>query len=178
LENISQNDVFSWDIMCAQYGAKIKAIRKDVLDKINQQMTDNYRWIAKNDDMCSISYKGDIVDENEYMARLVKNFERDRLLGYTGFGVHRDDYEFVFNNKAADGTASRGEMRSIILALKFIEARILEEETGDRPVVLLDDIFSELDEMRQKHLVENFKDYQMIITSTNVPSNMVVSKSL
>ena len=69
-------------------------------------------------------------------------------------------------------------MRSIILALKFIEAKILEEETGDRPVVLLDDIFSELDDARQKHLVQNFKDYQMIITSTNVPAEMTVSKNL
>ena len=55
---------------------------------------------------------------------------------------------------------------------------ILEEETGDRPVVLLDDIFSELDETRQKHLVQNFKDYQMIVTSTNVPAEMTVNKSL
>ena len=78
----------------------------------------------------------------------------------------------VFNDKKADGSASRGEIRSIILALKFIEARILEQEVQKRPVVLLDDMFSELDEMRQQHLVENFKDYQMIITSTTVPRDM------
>ena len=177
-ENITRDDLFSWDILCAQYGAQIKAIRKQIIEKINEQMTDNYRWIAKNEDKCEISYVGEILDENAYMAQLAKNYERDLTLGYTSFGVHRDDYKFIFNGSDADGSASRGEMRSIILALKFIEARILEEETGDRPVVLLDDIFSELDEMRQKHLVQNFKDYQMIITSTNVPAEMVVSKSL
>jgi DNA replication and repair protein RecF len=69
-------------------------------------------------------------------------------------------------------------MRCIILALKFIESRILEKETGKMPVVLLDDIFSELDEMRQKHLISNFKKYQMIITSTTVPVEMRVDKEL
>ncbi len=177
-ETISKDDLFSWDILCAQYGSQIKATRKRILDKINERMTDNYRWIAKNNDSCSIKYAGDIVDENEYLARLAKNYEKDKVFGYTSFGAHRDDYEFIFNNASADGSASRGEMRSIILALKFIEAKILEEETGDRPVVLLDDIFSELDDARQKHLVQNFKDYQMIITSTNVPAEMTVSKNL
>ena len=178
METVNRDDMFSWDILCAQYGAKIKAVRREIIEKINEQMTDNYRWIAKNEDSCSIEYIGEDVNENEYMEKLAQHYERDRALGYTSFGVHRDDYRFIFNNSPADGSASRGEMRSIILALKFIEAKILEEETGDRPVVLLDDIFSELDEMRQKHLVENFKDYQMIITSTNVPANIVVSKNL
>jgi len=178
VEGMQRDDLFSWDILCAQYGAQIKAIRLEILDKINERMTDNYRWIAKNEDSCQIAYVGEKVDENAYMARLAANFDRDVALGYTSFGVHRDDYEFIFNGSPADGSASRGEMRSIILALKFIEAGILEEETGDRPVVLLDDIFSELDEMRQKHLVQNFKDYQMIVTSTNVPAEMTVNKSL
>jgi DNA replication and repair protein RecF len=69
-------------------------------------------------------------------------------------------------------------MRCIILALKFIESKILEEETGKKPVVLLDDIFSELDEARQKHLINNFKNYQMIITSTAVPEEMKIDKKL
>jgi DNA replication and repair protein RecF len=118
------------------------------------------------------------VDENKYLAILNENFERDRVLGYTTFGAHRDDYCFNFNGVTANGSASRGEMRSIILALKFIEADILEQETGKAPVILLDDIFSELDEERQKHLVHNFKDYQMIITSTNVPADMTVNLNL
>jgi DNA replication and repair protein RecF len=82
--------------------------------------------------------------------------------------VHRDNYEFVFNKTEADGSASRGEVRSIILAMKFIEAQLIYEKTGKKPIVLLDDVFSELDEMRQKALTRNFKDNQVIITSTDV----------
>lgn len=177
-EELSKDDLFSWDVLCSQYGAELRQIRNEIIDKINEKMTDNYREIAKNDDKCSIRYTGENIDENKYLSELTKNYERDRVLGYTTFGVHRDDYKFCFNNKNADGSASRGEMRSIILALKFIEAEILESETGKQPVVLLDDIFSELDEMRQKHLVKNFRNYQMIITSTNIPSNMTANMNL
>ena len=177
-EIINKDDLFSWDVMCANYGAKLSAWRIKNLEKINNRMTDIYRNIANNKDNCSIHYLGNKLDENEYLRKLEQNFEKDKILGYTSFGVHRDDYEFIFNDKKADGSASRGENRSMILALKFIEAQILEEELRKKPVVLLDDIFSELDEMRQRHLINNFKNYQMIITSTTVPSEMRVDKIL
>jgi DNA replication and repair protein RecF len=177
-DDISRDDLFSWNIICANYGAEIIHRRVDNLNKINLKMTPIYQNIANNKDTCDIKYLGLNCDENEYLQKLEQNFERDRYLGYTSFGIHRDDYEFTFNNKKADGSASRGENRSMILALKFIEAQILEQEIGKPPVVLLDDIFSELDEMRQKHLISNFKDYQMIITSTTVPSDMRVNIEL
>ncbi len=177
-EVVNRDDLFSWNVMCANYGAELMRFRMQNLEKINNKMTEIYRNIAKNEDSCLIKYLGVDVDENAYLQNLDKNYERDKILGYTTFGVHRDDYEFVFNDKKADGSASRGENRSMILALKFIEARILEQEVGKEPVVLLDDIFSELDEMRQKHLIDNFKDYQMIITSTAVPSEVRVDKKL
>ena len=177
-ENISRDDLFSWNVMCANYGAKVIQWRVQNLAKINERMTEVYQNIAKNNDKCGIKYLGTECDENEYLRKLEQNFERDHILGYSSFGVHRDDYEFVFNEQKADGSASRGENRSMILALKFIEARILEQEVGKPPVVLLDDIFSELDETRQKHLISNFKDYQMIITSTTVPSDMRVNAEL
>jgi DNA replication and repair protein RecF len=177
-EEINVDDLFSWNVMCANYGVEIINARQKYLEKINESLTDTYRNIAKNSDKCSLRYLGEICDENKYLAILEQNYERDKLFGYTSFGIHRDDFEFVFNDKKADGSASRGEIRSMILALKFIEARILEKETGYAPVVLLDDIFSELDNARQKHLVENFKDYQMIITSTAAPADLDISKIL
>ena len=177
-EIINRDDLFSWNVMCANYGTELIRQRVWNLEKINSRMTDIYRNIANNNDNCSIRYLGTEVDENEYLKNLENSFNKDSVLGYTSFGVHRDDYEFVFNGKRADGSASRGENRSMILALKFIEARILEQEIGKKPVVLLDDIFSELDETRQKHLINNFKDYQMIITSTAVPQKMHIDKEL
>ena len=167
-EGVSRDVLFSWNVLLAHYGAEILQRRLNGLEKINALLTDNYRGIAKNEDVCGLDYLGEKeLSENRYMEILERNFERDALLGYTSFGVHRDDFEFVFNGEKADGSASRGEIRSIVLALKFIEAEVLEKELAKKPVVLLDDIFSELDDMRQQHLIENFKDYQMIVTSTN-----------
>jgi DNA replication and repair protein RecF len=105
------------------------------------------------------------VDENNYLKNLENNFERDKILGYTTFGIHRDDYIFRFNNSLANGSASRGETRSIVLALKFIEANLILKKTGHQPIILLDDVFSELDETRRRALVKNFKNHQVIITS-------------
>lgn len=177
-EELGKDDLFSWNVMCAHYGAEVLHRRVENLKKINTSFTDVYREIAKNEDVCELVYQGDLVDEDKYLSILDANFQRDRILGHSSFGPHRDDYDFVFNETKADGSASRGEIRSMVLALKFIEAKILEQELGKKPVVLLDDIFSELDEMRQKHLIDNFKDYQMIITSTAVPSEMAANKEL
>ena len=107
-------------------------------------------------------YQSEVTDftENQYLGQLEDNFKKDQILGHTSFGVHRDDYLFRFNDQLANGSASRGETRSIILALKFIEATL-----GQKPLILLDDVFSELDSTRRQCLVNNFKHHQVILTS-------------
>lgn len=177
-EIATADNVFSWNVMLAKYGVELILRRRAVVERVNAEMTSVYREIAKNDDSCSLLYQQKDLDEGQYLTVLVENLEKDQYLGYTSFGVHRDDYLFWFNNSLADGSASRGEIRSMMLALKFIEAKMVTEETGKAPVVLLDDIFSELDEKRQRHLIENFKDYQMIVTSTAIPGEMRVDKRL
>ena len=162
--------IFSWNLLLAKYGIEIRKKREKMISEINARLTDVYRSIAENTDEVFLEYKlqGDEVSEEEYFKRLESELNRDLILGHTGFGVHRDSYEFMFNNSDADGSASRGEVRSIILALKFIEAEMIYEKVGKRPVVLLDDVFSELDETRQKALTRNFKENQVIITSVEV----------
>lgn len=161
-------EIFSWNVMLAKYGAEITGFRKKKVLEINGEISEIYQGIADNKDEIEFKYETQVDGgENGILRSLEQSFEKDRILGHTSFGVHRDDYQFIFNNKNADGTASRGEIRSIILALKFIEAKMLAEEKAKRPVILLDDVFSELDEKRQKCLVRNFKDNQVIITSVN-----------
>lgn len=164
-ENVSQNELFSWDIMLGSYGAKIMKYRSDYMAKINQKFTKVYQSIANNQDQIKINYYSMVESESEFLERLNQNFQIDIATGYTGFGVHRDDFIFDFNDTPADGSASRGEVRSSILALKFIEADLITEILGYRPVILLDDVFSELDKSRQNCLVNNFQDNQVIITS-------------
>ena len=146
---------------------QIKEERKKNINKINELINDYYNSIAENNDKVKINYTYNDIDESEYLRCLENDFEKDKITGYTNFGIHKDNYIFNFNQVDASGVASRGEIRSIILALKFIEARLLFEESKQKPLILLDDVFSELDNKRQKCLVQNFKDHQVILTSVN-----------
>lgn len=168
-EVLAREELFSWNVMLAKYGCEVRKWRVKMLKLINGRLTEVYRTIADNEDVVEVRYgmMGGEVSESGYLAKLEGDFERDRVLGHTGFGIHRDGYDFWFNGEMADGSASRGEVRSMILALKFIEADLIFERTGRRPLVLLDDVFSELDETRQRCLVRNFKENQVVITSVD-----------
>lgn len=166
-DHITNEAIFSWNILLAKYGIDLFTYRQKFIQEINSHLTTIYRSIAENSDNIEIIYKTDVMaaDDNKYLQILEQNFQKDIYLGHTSFGIHRDDYIFKFNGKPADGSASRGESRSIILALKFIEADLIYQKLAKKPIILLDDVFSELDESRRKCLVKNFKDNQVIITS-------------
>lgn len=162
---LREEELFSWNILLAKYGSWLIKRRKEEIDNINKKITEVYRSIAKNKDTVELKYTGGDFDESEYLKQLEKSFEKDRIMKWTTFGIQRDDFVFYFNGVEAEGSASRGEVRSIILALKFIEAEMIFERLDKKPLILLDDVFSELDEARQKSLMKNFKDNQIILTS-------------
>lgn len=161
-EFLRAEDVFSWNVLLAKYGDELRKSRSELVAKLNERLTEVYRSIAENGDEVGLSYD---YEYGDYLAVLEAGYERDRAIGHTSYGAHRDNYEFWFNGVGADGSASRGEVRSMVIALKFIEAEMVLGRLGRRPVVLLDDVFSELDAVRQKCLVRNFKDHQVILTS-------------
>lgn len=166
-DHFNDASLFSWNLLLAKYGTLIKNFRTEYTDLINKELSPTYYSIAENDDIINLIYQTEIIaaSESAYLAELERNTEKDHYLGHTSFGVHRDNFEFIFNNKPADGSASRGETRSIILALKFVESNIIYTKLHVKPIILLDDVFSELDQTRRKALINNFKDHQVIITS-------------
>lgn len=165
-EGVKAEELFSWNVLLAKYGSEILRKRKKWIAKVNEDFSEVYNSIAKTGDRVELKVKTlSESDESEYLRRLEKEFERDKMNGNTGFGIHKDNYVFYFNEVEAEGSASRGEVRSIVLALKFIEAQLVVAELGKKPMILLDDVFSELDKGRQACLVENFRKYQIILTS-------------
>ena len=166
-DNVSKDELFPWNLMLAEYGAEIISKRQDFLELLNSKIEEVYFEISGVKDEIEIDYLGEKVSKNEILAILSENIERDKILGYTNFGPHKHDIQFIFNKKPAQNVASRGENRSLVLALQFIETDILSDLTSKRPIVLLDDVFSELDDDRQKLLTKHFSKYQTIITSTN-----------
>ena len=166
-EYLDKTALFPWDLLLADLGSEIIKYRIEYTDEINKSLNKTYYSIAENKDTILLQYSTNIpnITKDIYLKQLNKNQDRDCILGYTTFGIQRDTFEFIFNQKPADGSASRGETRSIILALKFVEASIIEEKLNKKPIILLDDVFSELDDTRRRCLINNFKNHQVIITS-------------
>jgi DNA replication and repair protein RecF len=164
---IHDDQLFAWNVALAEHGAYIIEQRIAFIEQLNQNLAQLYQDIAGTHDEVSIHYSHTFVGDikQKLLNELHAHLERDRYLGSTSVGPHRHDVIFEINNSPALSTASRGEARTIVLALKFLEVDIIEQLTGKTPIVLLDDVFSELDASRQKLLTSHLKGHQIIITS-------------
>lgn len=165
----SHDDLFAWNVSLSKYGAYIISKRMAFVDEIQKKLGETYQNISHTNDTVSIDYshpyKGSI--EQKLLSELEKHTDKDKLLGFTSTGPHRHDVLFNFNSSPATDVASRGEIRTIILALKFIEVAIIETIAGKQPLILLDDVFSELDKTRQSALIHQFTAHQTVIASVN-----------
>jgi DNA replication and repair protein RecF len=169
LKSAYSNDdqLFAWNIALAEHGAYIIEQRIAFIEQINQNLTTVYQDIAGTHDEVTIHYSHTFVGDikQKLLNELHAHLDRDRYLGSTSVGPHRHDVIFEINTSPALSVASRGEARTIVLALKFLEVDIIEQLTGKTPIILLDDVFSELDATRQKLLTSQLKGHQIIITS-------------
>jgi len=163
----SDEQLFAWNIALAEHGAYLIEQRIAFIEQLNQNLAGLYQDIAGTRDDVSIHYSHTFVGDikQKLLNELHAHLERDRYLGSTSVGPHRHDVIFEINHSPALSIASRGEVRTIVLALKFLEVEITEQLTGKTPIILLDDVFSELDATRQKLLTSQLKGHQIIITS-------------
>ncbi|MBC7943444.1 DNA replication and repair protein RecF [Candidatus Saccharibacteria bacterium] len=169
----NHDELFVWNIALSEYGSYIIEQRTIFIEQINSKLNDAYNDIAKSNDFISVHYShtsiGDI--KQKLLSELHHHSEKDRLTGSTSVGPHRHDVIFKFNDTPALSIASRGEVRTIVLALKFLEVGIIEQITNIKPIILLDDVFSELDINRQNTLSDTIRSHQIIITSTQLLSD-------
>jgi len=166
---INIHSIFAWNVQLSEMGGKIYRDRQELVGIINKQITDIYRTISKNKETIELKYLSNF-DVNNYETKLLKaleDFSQDQLRGHTLHGPHRDDIKVYINSSEFGTVASRGETRTTILALKLIEAKIIEDLIEKKPILLLDDVFGELDQQRRKLLTAKIKDYQSFITTTD-----------
>ena len=167
--NTVSDEMFVWDIALSEYGSYIIEKRIAYIEQINSKLNEVYNSVAKSNDNVSVHYShtyiGDI--KQKLLNDLHSHSKRDILLGFTSTGPHRHDVIFRFNDSAALDVASRGEVRTIVLAIKYIEMEIIEQITNIKPIILLDDVFSELDELRSKAIYKHLQSYQTVITTTD-----------
>lgn len=170
----SRDELFVWDIALSEYGAYIIEKRIAFIERINGKLNDLYNSIAKSSDSISVHYSNTYIGDikQKLLNDLSNHIEKDSIIGFTSTGPHRHDVIFKFNNLPALDVASRGEVRTIVLAIKFIEVDIINQITGIDPIILLDDVFSELDDERQHRLLS--ANNQTVITSTKLPDNITI----
>lgn len=164
---IADDELFTWNIAIAEHGAYIIEQRIAFIEQINANLAALYQDISGSHDDIAIRYSHTLIGDTKQklLNELHAAAGRDSYSGNTSVGPHRHDVLFSINTSPALSTASRGEVRTIVLTLKFLEVDIIKKLTGKTPIILLDDVFSELDATRQKLLTRQLKGHQIIITS-------------
>jgi DNA replication and repair protein RecF len=165
-----KSQLFAWNIRLSELGSKIVEARAKLIDDINKNISKTYSEIAQHKSTVKLNYETPFPVElyaSRLLARLEQNTTVDYERGFTAHGPHREDIAFHLNKKLILESASRGEVRSLLLALKIFDLYLIEKARGQKPIFLLDDVFSELDGARRHALVDYLKDYQTIITTTD-----------
>ena len=176
------DELIGWDIQLCRFGGSIRHQRMQGLIQLEPDLIRFYRRFSTGREEAGVTYRGQAVAAGEAQlpsaramaeeltAELVENRDRERHAGHTLCGPHRDALVFTLDGVEADTYGSQGQLKSILVAWKMAELRFLEGRTGQRPVLLLDDVFSELDEVRSAELVGLVEDFdQVLLTSPRIP---------
>jgi DNA replication and repair protein RecF len=162
-----REEIDIWNETLAENGQKIIEKRKELANFINERINSYYEELAGEAKELTFDYRPELWGES-LLESLRNAQDRDIYEKVTTVGPHRDNWVILTNEGEAANFASRGEYRTIILALKLCEKDWFLEKEKDSPVILLDDVFSELDESRRKYLVNAFNGCQIIMTTTDL----------
>lgn len=156
-----------WDNQLIEYGRKIIHSRRKFVNQLNEIVTKIHSSISGGKEEMILTYEPSIREEI-FEEELNKVQEKDLKLGQTTTGPHRDDLSFTIHGVDIRRFGSQGQQRTSALSLKLAEIELVKEIIKDTPVLLLDDVLSELDSSRQNYLLNNIQDIQTIITCTGL----------
>ena len=159
-----------WDEQLASFAEKIYEYRKMYIQKLQEKMEKIHPNLTNGKEKIIIKYKTGFTNKEEFLKKIKYNLQNDLWKGYTHEGTHRDDFEISINDKTLNLYGSQGQHRTAILSLKIAELDIIKEEIGELPILLLDDVTSELDLERVNSIFNIVKDYQVFITCTDINS--------
>ena len=155
------DEIEFWTHQLLEHGLYIQEKRKTAIEKLEVELQKTGAKLNPQKPELKLNYKKSLLSK----TRLDETIQREIAAKTTLIGPHRDDFEILFTGKNIGEFGSRGEQRSIILALKLAEIDFIEHENGERPVLLLDDVFSELDDNHRKAVVDVIESQQTIVTS-------------
>jgi DNA replication and repair protein RecF len=164
-----------WDKECAQRSAVITVARLELMETLNLSFAQEMEALGETWPDVRLQYdrkgtaKARAEMEEEYRELLRLNRDRDVLLQSTGTGPHREDWQVYREGRPLPSFASRGQERTAVLAMLQLQVSYLELRKGQKPIILLDDVFSELDDDHQAAVLKGFQGRQVLMTSTRVP---------
>lgn len=156
-----------WDFQLYEYGQKIIEMREAFVERLNQIIFNIHHSLSGGKENLKIVYLKNCEKEN-LLEQLKINREKDLKLKTTTVGPHRDDLGFYFDGMDVRKFGSQGQQRCAALSLKLSEIELVKSTTGDTPILLLDDVLSELDKNRQNYLLNHIHDIQAMITCTGL----------
>lgn len=166
-----EDRLFAWDVSFAELADSIEQRRRKIIAIINVSLSEVYGAIAKKPHTAELYYDGMQQHDKQNIIKSLHYHRRaDVARGHSTIGPHRSDFTALLNGKPTGITASRGEQRSLVLAMKYIEAVELKRIYGTSPILLLDDVMSELDSQRRQSLIKDFDSMQTIVTTTSADS--------
>ncbi len=154
-----------WDNQLANYGIKIIKERNNFINMINEIISGIHDRLTLGKEKLVLKYNKS-VEEDDFLSILEKKRETDLKYQSTQYGPHRDDMAFIINDMDVKMFGSQGQQRTATLSLKLAEIELVKQIINDNPILLLDDVMSELDKSRRNALIEGIKDIQTIITCT------------
>lgn len=175
LKSFSKNRYFDADSLeiynepLIKFGTKIFEKRKAFTNSMVPLIQNYYEIISNGKEEISVLYESDL-QHTSFENILVENLEKDRMISYTSKGIHKDDLLFAMNGIAMKKTASQGQQKSFLIALKLSQLNRIKDLTGKTPILLLDDIFDKLDDLRVAQLIKLVNEEhfgQIFITDTS-----------
>ena len=156
-----------WDMQLLEYGKRIIRRRKVFIAQLNEIIYEIHKKLSGGREELFLEYEPSVTEE-EFENKLKSSVERDIALKMTTSGPHRDDVRFLIQDIDIRKFGSQGQQRTAALSMKLAEIEILRKEKKTEPILLLDDVLSELDRKRQNYLLESIKHIQTIITCTGL----------
>lgn len=174
-KKITPTQIEVWNEKLSISGARIIKMRDTFIKNISNFIKIHHNILTSEREEINIKYVTAFPEiegletsdiERFLLSSLEKSLERDIHRGNTSVGPHRDDFILLLDNKELKLFGSQGQKRTAILSLKLSEIDVIKSDTDERPILLLDDVMSELDKSRQNHLIEQIQGIQTFITTT------------
>ena len=176
-----------WDNQISRLGTIISILRQDYVNKMQPVLAKFYDGISTGKEKLSVSYMSTVFKEppdqtysedkiNIYLKELDRSREKDIETGRTNVGMHRDDLSLKIGGIGVREYGSQGQQRSCVIVLKLTEAELLKNILGDEPIILLDDVMSELDESRQDYILNHVRRNQVFITCCDISNTLRLQK--